>query len=733
MAGETTHDTPASTPQRNGLPRLGRRIAHGVRGLLPRLTAQLWRERTRWALWLAPAFGTGVATYFALPNEPPQWVGLGVGLACLPLLTLLWRRGSGWSLVLLLLLCGVAGFAVAQGRTLMVEAPVLSRPLGPVDLRGQVVELEPQGQRWRVTLARLDIARLDAEQTPERVRVSLYADGGIRPGDSISLRARLLPPQPPVAPGAYDFPRQAFFERLGAVGFAVSVPQRDEAAPRGGFAAAGAWIETLRTTAATRLQTALGAETGSVAAALSTGHRGAVPEAVRAAYRDAGLAHLLAISGLHMGLVAGLVFVVVRSGAALVPWLALRVNTKKVAALAAIATMAAYLALSGANIPAQRAFLMGSVVCLAILFDRSALTLRVLALAAVVVLLWQPEAIVGASFQLSFAAVASLIATYEVLAPRLTAWRAESPGRLGQGLRAGVVYGGAIMVSSVVSTLATAPYTAWHFHAVPLYALAANLAAMPIMSLWVMPWLMLALLLMPFGLDSLTHLPLRWGLEAIEAVATTVAGWPGAVLAVPPSPGWAVAVATLAGLWLCLWQGRWRLLAVPPLLAVAVVPWLIRGPDVLVLGDGSLWAVRSGPGLVHSPGRGQTYARSLWEEHYGLGRGTWGGSGLSDGAEGVRLTCDAHACLYQNQPDGPVVALVFHDAALREDCQRAAVVVSRVSLRRAACPVPVLITRSDLWTHGTHALWIDPDGTVRSDTVAAHRGNRPWSHSSTRW
>jgi competence protein ComEC len=644
-------------------------------------------------------------------------------LACISVWA--WRRGLLFALLLIALAVAAAGFAAVQIRTMMVAGPVLTRALGPVDIEGRVEAVEPHDGAWRVTLGGLTIARLDAATTPNRVRLRMNGDVPPAHGSHVRLRARLMPPPVPAAPGAFDFGRQAFFAGIGAVGFAVSKPEILE--PTAGMSARmGAMVGDLRLAVSMRLRDGIGGAAGGVAAALVTGQRGGVPQDVIEAYRDSGLAHLLAISGLHMGLAAGLMFVTLRGLIALVPPLALRVNGKKVAAVGALCGLAAYLALSGANVPAQRAFVMTAVILGAVLIDRSALTFRVLATAAVVVLMWRPEAVVGASFQLSFAAVAALVAAYEVLAPRLSRWRTDGEGWFGPAWRGGAVYLFGILSSTVVSTLATAPYTAAHFGAIPAFGPAANLISIPLVALWVMPWLVAALVLMPLGLDWVTFWPLRLGLDTIETAARTVAGWPGAMLPIPPVPTAALAVATMAGLWLCLWRRSWRLAALPVLAGALVVPWLVPRPDVLISEDGKLLGVRSGPGIVLSPGRGDTFGRKVWQERHGTGQGAWTPEGLKDGATDVALTCDARGCLYRTAT-GRTIALIAHEAALAEDCGIAdiAVVLAPVG-GRPGRGRPV-VTFWDLRDKGTHAIPLLPDSSLQIDSVEAARGRRSWS------
>ncbi len=450
-----------------------------------------------------------------------------------------------------------------------------------------------------------------------------------------------------------------------------------------------------------------------------TGQRGAIPKPVLGAMRDAGLAHLLAISGLHIGLVAGILFFVVRFLLAAIPPLALRYPVKKWAALAALAGAFGYLLMSGATVPTQRAFLMLAVVLAAVVLDRSAISMRLVALAAAMVLVIAPESLLSVSFQMSFAAVTALVAVYEALARQSSRWR-QGAGRF---RRIGLYVTG-VLLTTVVAGLATAPFALYHFNRIALYSVAANLIAVPLTGLWIMPWAIAAFALMPFGLEALALAPMGWGIDAVIAVAETVAAWPGAVALAPAMPRIGLVAAAAGGLWLCLWRGRWRLFGIGAVAAGLATLAFVRPPDVLINGAGRLMAVRTtSGGLALSSSRISRFEAEIWLRRAGRASAApWPREGLSpDGT----LGCDRIGCILR--AGGHTVALVTHRAALDEDCATATVVVSAVPVRRYRCRRPILvIDRFDLWRRGAHALWLDPDG-VRVRTVAEASGRRPWS------
>ena len=701
---------------------VGGPILSRLHGLAPlrRLASALAAEGARASLWLPVCLGLGIAGYFALPQEPPPWLPLPFALGLAALAGLAWQRPALRAPALALGLLGL-GLLVAMLRTQSVAAPVLAEELGPRWVSGQVVQVEIVESRPRLLLADPTVSGLPAEATPARLRLRLLRPlSDLRPGDFVSLRAVLRPPPEPAAPGAFDFARRAYFQRLGAVGYAVTAPRID------GSAAGGDWSRGFRIAWAAarqalgqRITAALDGVPGAVAVALITGDRSAIPEAVLEDMRISGLAHLLAISGLHLGLVAGLVFFAARAGLALIPALALRVPIKKWAAVLAAAAALVYLFLVGATIPTQRAYVMVGLALLAIVLDRQPISLRLLAAAAGLILLLSPESLLSASFQMSFAAVTALVAGYEWLSRR----RAPGPRDRGLLVRLGL-YLGFLMLTSVIANLATAPFAVFHFNRLAGFGLLANLVAIPLTAFVIMPAALVAMLLLPLGLEAWPLAAMGAGIELLLAVAAKIAGLEGAAIPVRAMPTWGLAAASLGGLWLCLWERPWRLLGLAgPLLAVASIA-LASPPDLLVSGDGKLLAVRAGDGgLVFSSLKRQSYRRDIWLRRSGSETARAWDRGGGPAASGLR--CDALGCVFEFAP-GRRLGLALAGEALEEDCRRVEVLVSLEPLRGLDCPAPrLVIDRFDLWRNGAHAVWLR-GSPPRVTSVRALRGERPW-------
>ncbi|MBY0431786.1 MAG: ComEC/Rec2 family competence protein, partial [Rhodospirillales bacterium] len=427
----------------------------------------------------------------------------------------------------------------------------------------------------------------------------------------------------------------------------------------------------------------------------------------------------LSISGLHMSMVAGLVFMVVRGALALIPFVALRYPIKKWTAGAALAATWLYLLLAGAPVPAQRSFLSLGIVLLAVLFDRTAISLRSVAWAAMVVMVWHPDSLVGASFQMSFAAVVALVAFYEVIGRRLTPGKAE--GWFGHA----AFYVLGVVVTTLVASAATSVYGIFHFSRFTTWGMLANALAVPLAGVWVMPAALLAFALMPFGLDAWPLTVMGWGVELTNHWAEWVASLPLASVTTPILPLWAMLLFTAGGLWLCLWRRRWRLLGLVPMLASLAGMLMTDPPDLLVDGDTGLMAARAADGgLMLAPGKQDRFERRAWMERAGNGLAAAPWPRLGESPDG-RLRCDELGCVYR--AGGHIAALVRHPAALTEDCRSGAdVLIGLMTVRRRYCPEPaVVLGRFDLWRDGAHALWLRPEGVV-VESVGQWQGNRPW-------
>jgi competence protein ComEC len=675
-----------------------------------------------WLVWLPVFLGLGIAGYFALPFEPEprQAVGLIVAAGLAALLT---RRRTVLFLISVSALVAAVGLGAAVWRTERVAAPILGAETGPAEVSGIVRRVEHRADGGaRVTLDHVSIQGASSSKTPRTIRLTARTNVTALPGEQAGVRALLLPIPQPSVPGVYDFARDSWFDGLGGLGIALG-PVAGQA-PLGGVGFASRirnGVTGLRDRLSARIRAAAPTPAGAMAAALMVGDRGAIPEDVTTALRDAGLAHLLAISGLHMGLMAGIAFFAVRALLALNERLALRYPIKKFAAVAGILCGALYLMVTGAPIPTQRSFIMVGIVFAAILLDRTALSMRLVALAATIILLIAPESLLDVSFQMSFAAVIALIALYDAMKHRLAAWRASFTTPLG---RAGFYLAG-VALTTLVAQAAIDPIAVYQFGRMVLYGLAANIIAVPVTGLWIMPWALVAFLLMPFGLESLALTPMCWGLNVVIWVAKEVSSWPGAVVLVKAWPVTSLAFIALGGLWLCLWPRRSRLLGLGVAATGILIGILSPVPDILINGDGSLIAARGPDGrYAFSSLARESYDRETWLRLNGQKAATgWPLEPAADPpGDPAWLRCDALGCVYR--PDGAaIVAFSLDPRALEEDCTSASLIVATVPVPRR-CRTDA-IDRFDLWRNGGYAIRFGGTG-FKIKSVADQRGDRPW-------
>ncbi len=683
------------------------------------LAGRLAAERERWELWLPVGLGFGIALYFALPVEPALGLGAEVA-ATLAVLTLAMGRQPARLGALLVLLTGALGFTAAQLRTWSQTAPMIGRELGIVTVTGRAIITESMPDGVRLTLSEVTIDRLPAEATPDQVRIGLKSRyTAPPPGSMIRVRAMLHPSAAPAEPGAYDFQRQAFFDGNGAVGSALGTPTVIEGPPPSTWRGLMLQMEALRAALHQRCVEVLpDRATSTVTEALLNGEQTAIPQDVMNDYRYSGLAHLLSISGLHIALVAGLVYFLVRALLALIEPVALRYPIKKWAALTGLLAAFAYLALVGPAAPTLRSVLSTGTVMIAIMTDRNPISMRLLMVSAVVIMAYTPEQMLGPSFQMSFAAVGALIATYEVANPWLHRWR-TSTGAAGQA----VLYLAGSMLTSVVATVATLPFSLYHFQQMALYGVLSNMIAVPLTTFWVMPWALAVYGLMPFGLDAWALVPMGWGVAACNWLAHITAALPGSVLWVPAMPVPGLAAIVLGGLWLLLWLGRWRLWGLVPIFLGFASILAAPHPDLLVSGDGSAMAVRTADGGLsfNDVKAGTRLIGQTWLHRDGTNQAAepWPADGRSNDG---RLSCDALGCLYR--AGGLTVALVRDRPALEEDCDIADLVVAVEPVHH--CPGPTIIDFWSLRHNGAHAIWLT-DGKITLRAVGPERGRRPWN------
>ncbi|WP_372786491.1 ComEC/Rec2 family competence protein [Phenylobacterium sp.] len=684
------------------------------------------RQAERWTLWTPVAFGSGAALYFALLREPQSWVGLaGVAVAGALLLgASRWSQARALTAALVLVACALGGFSMAKLRSDHVKAPIAPTDSRPERLDGWVVDVISPGQGGpRLMIAPARIGDWPAAATPIRVHVTLRGGYLPGPGEPISLLAVINAPPTPASPGSYDFARDSFFQSVGGVGFALG-PAQTWAAP-----VAAPWrlrvtmrINALRWELTRRIVDTLGLRTGGLAAAMTTGHDAFIPRAEVDDLRAAGLAHIISISGLHMAIVGGFVFAIVRFGIAAWPWLALRASGKKIAAGLALAAVAVYLVLSGSPPPAERSAVTAAVAFGAILVDRQAISLHALALAAMGVLLLQPEAVTQPGFQMSFAATAALVALAEVWPRPVKEINTPWPIRILQGFWTWTAAGAA---ASFVAGTATAPFAMQHFNRVSTWGLISNMVTEPISGFLMMPGLAVGAVLAPFGLGDWPLQVAGFAIDLLNRVAHIAANAPYALIIVASGPAWTLPAAFLGLLWLCLWKGSLRWLGLPLALAVNLAPKPAT-PDAWASADGSAVAIHSAKTAVLFRPDVKLFGAELWARRRGL-------TPLeTEAARDSAYACDHWSCA--PLPNAPVriaaawnVRRPLKDGRLGELCNSAEVVILRNDFAPESCPAPLVLTGRDFQRGGAAELYREGPGRWRVIWAQDLRGRRPWT------
>ena len=671
------------------------------------------------APWLAVAFAGGIAAWFTLPG---RWDWLTLIALCLALTatSLATMRSDGHfpfvrAAIAAMALAAAAGCGAVWSKSAAVGVAAIPRPL-VTPLSGRVIDRDEQPAERRIRL--LLATREPGTGRPIRVRLNLAIDKDrpdIAPGAQVRLTARLMPPAPPMLPGGYDFARTAWFAGLAATGGVLG--EVEVVRPGSG----GGWLSGLQAALSRHVRERLHGSAGALAAAFASGDRGGIAPADDAAMRDAGLAHLLSISGLHVSAVIAAVYFLVIKLAALWPWLALRVRLPLLAAGAGAGAGIFYTLLTGAEVPTVRSCIGALLVLAALAVGREPLSLRMLAVAAFVVMLLWPEAVAGPSFQMSFAAVIAIIALHGAapvrafLAPREQGWLARAGRQLAMLLLTGVVIEFALM-----------PIGLYHFHRGGVYGALANVVAIPLTTFVSMPLIALALLLDAAGAGA----PAWWltgkSLDAMLALAHWTASQPGAVTHLPPMGRGSIALFVVGGLWLALWHGRVRLWGMVPLVVGSLSLALLHPPDVLISGDGR---------HVGITGESAGELLVLRESRSGFATDTLSELAGMDGAlkaldEWPGAACNADFCAIALNRGGRAWRLLMArgreavpERALAAACDRSDIVVADRWLPRSCHPAMLKADRALLASTGGLAIDLG-QGTIQ--TVADSQGEHGW-------
>ncbi len=683
----------------------------------------------RWFFWLPVFMAAGIGLYFALPFEPSALAFIAAPVMGLGFLA--FRKHALLAPFFAALFAFSLGLNAAQLETRLTARPFLNERTEPLPLFGLLYRAEalPEGNS-RLLLKNVWLPDWPKEKRPRFVRVKVRTPLTElpQPGSRVSVWGPLWPPADPALPNGYDFRRGAFFKQLGASGIAYGNLREHEAKypPRFFWDGFNLVFEKIRRKLAIMAFSRLPPDQAPMTAALLTGSQTGINRDVMKAMRASGLSHLLSISGVHVSMIALLIYVPLRFLLACFPWFALRLPIKKIAASTSIFGTTLYTILVGSDPPTVRSALMTGIVMAAVIADRKALSLRLVALAALIVMLATPSAAIGPSFQMSFAAVLAMVAAYE---KRLDAALKEGLSfELPVWIKNLWRHARDIILTSIVATAATAPFTLFHFNVFSFYGVAANMIAIPLTSLWIMPCLLLTYLAAPFGLAGPLLDGAGWGITAIIRIAESVAAWPHAQIFAPPMPVWAFGLFVFGGLWLCLWRGRIRLFGFAPILVACFYPLTVPLPSVFVAAEDGVWAVRLADERLAAFGkRRENFTISQWRQSI-LNPETVYFTKKKLPDLGEELSCDETACAFKQKN---LTALFLLKDARPENIEtfckeREVDLLVSPFAALSACKAKKIIDQAALSERGAHTAKMTEKG-LAIETVRPQRGERPWN------
>ncbi|MBR2034143.1 MAG: ComEC/Rec2 family competence protein [Alphaproteobacteria bacterium] len=585
-----------------------------MKKLIAYVKQQASLEEERKKLWIPVFCATGAGIYFMLTSEPSKWITLGL-IESLILIAIIFRHYLQILRILTVLALIVGGFAWAQVNSIYISSKQAPFTAGKQYIKGVIKKIDyNQSGKLRLTLDK--VQDFDNQNMLGRFRISLRnKKGNYKVGECVEMVATLMPRAKPQIPEGFKFDRNSFYQNISGSGYAESraLPIECRETPPI-LDTIHNHINNWRFDMIEKIYSTIPPEQASIVAAILVGEQSRISPQTIQNYRNSGLAHFLSISGLHMSMIAGLMFFFIRLIIALIPPLSLRYDSKKISAIMAIIVSGAYLLISGMAIPVQRAFIMTFIVLLGIILNRRAISMYTIAWAAFIVLFFTPQALISASFQMSFAAVIVLIAFYERFASKINSWfRDANNSIIIKTVKIICAYFVGIIIADFVASIATLPFAIYHFNRVATYTSLTNLIAGPIIGFIIMPFTLFSLLAMPFGAETyLLHI-VGWGIGLLNNLTAWVSSLGGSNLQVMSMPLWGLMSMTFGGLWLCIWQREWRIWGMVGIVLGCLSFLTISKPDILINEDNSLVAIRDEQNnIVILPTRGKNFTKQIW-------------------------------------------------------------------------------------------------------------------------
>ncbi len=694
----------------------------------------LRNEQYNLILWFPVLQCAGILTYFSLSFEPSC---ISIFLLLLPTLILIAILYRKYAILCIALIAVLIGFTASKLRTALVDTQILDKERYVKNIVATVKDINDRGSYKQFLLSveksptilksspvipappfvipvldtgiqkkKIWIPASRAGMTPDRaldnIRISVRTkvEKGIKIGDQVKLSAKLFPLKIAPSEYAYDFARIAYYQKISATGFATSKIALHKKAEARQFLE---YIESFRQYIYENLQQNIKKPHADIISALLIGKKDGIDQKTMDAIRDSGIAHLFAISGLHLSFVAGLFFVVFRNLFAISETLTLKYNTKKISAFLTILPTTFYLLITGMQISAQRAYIMVILVLVAIMIERKYRGLIAIAFAASVILSVEPEAILKPGFQMSFSAVLALVASYQINANKLFKIKIMK-------------YFVSIMISSVIASLATVPYTIYNFNYFSISGIITNLVAIPIVTLIIIPLGIIYVLLIPLGVEWIIAPFIERPIDSILYITNAIASLQYLVIPIRTFPASSIIIITFGLLWLCLWERNWRFFGIFFIVLGIFSSAMYRTPDILINADNV--AAKESDNLLYSLTRkNRNFVVKTWAKQNGqnqiLNHKKYNNSDK-------RLKCNDYGCIY-NKGNNKLVLLAYKKEDISENCDKVDLTIQLSEFDYSACNVKI-IKHADLETYSTHSVWL----TSRYVKINTVRSNRPW-------
>lgn len=606
-------------------------------------------EQNNWIVWIPFLFGIGIGIYYLLPFEPHYWLSLAVLEIVLFIFYLL--RYKNLHIFFIAILCIVCGFINAQMHSVYQSKKVKFTEEKTTYLQGRITEISyNQNLKERILLE--NVADFDNKLLGNYRITTSQKKSDLTINQCVELVATVFPPTPIQVMNGFQLDRKYFYESLSGIGysdseiFIIDCPQINKSSFSGR-------LNKVRKNITDDISKILAPDIAGVIDAILIGEKTLIPNNINENYRNSGLAHFLSVSGLHLGSIAGLVFFFIRFLLSLSTYITLHYDIKKISAFFAIVVSAFYLLISGMEIPAQRAFIMTTVVLIGVIFNRQAISLRMISFAAFVLLLIKPYSLISISFQMSFAAVMALIAFYEKFGNKIHFWNMNK-----NIIQRAIFYLIGIVLCDLVASLATAPFAIYHFHRIATYTSLGNLLAGPLIGIYLMPMILVCLITLPLGLSYYPIKFLGYGVKLLNDITEYVAHLPNSVIIFDGMPFWGFILIIFGGYWLCAWQQNWRKLGFIPIIIGFLSIFTISSPDVIFSENGKDFAVKDNYGntRIITPNT-NSFLQKIWNENFDIPKSNKKTKKkikqIYDGnlyePDFIELKCDTEVCSYKNK------------------------------------------------------------------------------------